>query len=106
MSTRHGYTEPAAIEDAGALTDWRGVMDRSAELVPPSLRKAIGDIAGYGVAMAYRVRFYMQMNARGSHARHRAPFSATRVIPPTVVCASSCIARSPTSPVIGRSPTP
>ena len=32
LSTRHGNTEPAAIEDAGALTDWRGVMDRSAEL--------------------------------------------------------------------------
>ena len=32
LSTRHGYTEPAAIEEAGALEDWRGVMDESAEL--------------------------------------------------------------------------
>ena len=32
LSTRHGYTEPAAIEDAGALSDWRAVMDQSADL--------------------------------------------------------------------------
>jgi thymidylate synthase ThyX len=64
LSTRHGYTEPAAIEDAGALTDWRGVMDRSAELYAALVAQGFGDIAGYGVAMAYRVRFYMQMNAR------------------------------------------
>ena len=28
LSTRHGYNEPAALEDAGALSDWRAVMDR------------------------------------------------------------------------------
>ena len=32
LSTEHGYTEPAAIEEAGALDDWRAVMDRSAAL--------------------------------------------------------------------------
>jgi hypothetical protein len=30
LSTAHGYTEPAAIEEAGAHADWREVMDRSA----------------------------------------------------------------------------
>src|SRR5476651_957549 len=32
LSARHGYTEPAAIEEAGALADWQIVMDRSAAL--------------------------------------------------------------------------
>ena len=32
LSTRHGYTEPAAIEEAGAQNDWRAVMSQSAEL--------------------------------------------------------------------------
>jgi thymidylate synthase ThyX len=64
LSTRHGYTEPAAIEEAGALADWRDIMDRSAELYTTFVAHGLDDIAGYGVAMAYRVRFYMQMNAR------------------------------------------
>ena len=32
LSPEHGYVEPAAIEEAGALSDWRGVMERSAAL--------------------------------------------------------------------------
>jgi len=64
LSTRHGYTEPAAIEDAGALDDWRAVMDRSAELYEQLQAHGLGDIAPYAVVMAYRVRFYMDMNAR------------------------------------------
>jgi thymidylate synthase ThyX len=64
LSTRHGYTQPAAIEDAGALADWREVMSRSAELYESLAAHALGDVASYGVVMAYRVRFYMDMNAR------------------------------------------
>ena len=30
LSTRHGYTEPDAIRDAGVLDDWTRVMDDSA----------------------------------------------------------------------------
>ena len=64
LSTRHGYTEPAAIEDAGALDDWRAVMDRSADLYAQLQAHNFSDIAPYAVVMAYRVRFYMDMNAR------------------------------------------
>jgi thymidylate synthase ThyX len=64
LSTRHGYTEPAAIEDAGALADWRRVMDRSAELHEQLVAHGLHDAASYAVVMAYRVRFYMDMNAR------------------------------------------
>jgi thymidylate synthase ThyX len=64
LSTRHGYTQPAAIEDAGAMADWREVMDRSAELYEALVGRGLTDVAPYGVVMAYRVRFYMAMNAR------------------------------------------
>jgi thymidylate synthase ThyX len=64
LSTRHGYTEPVAIEEAGALADWRDVMQRSADLYESLAAHGLRDAAAYGVVMAYRVRFYMDMNAR------------------------------------------
>src|SRR5258705_5987519 len=47
LSTRHGYVEPAAIEEAGALADWRGVMDRSAELFEALSSAGLGVVAPY-----------------------------------------------------------
>jgi thymidylate synthase ThyX len=64
LSARHGYVEPAAIEDAGALDDWRRVMDRSAALYDRLADSGLRAAASYAVVMAYRVRFYMDMNAR------------------------------------------
>jgi thymidylate synthase ThyX len=60
----HGCTEPAAIEEAGAHADWRAVMERSAELHAALTSAGLAEIAPYAVVMAYRVRFYMDMNAR------------------------------------------
>ena len=64
LSPRHGYTEPAAIEEAGALAEWRTAMDRSADLYDRLAGAGLRDVAPYAVVMAYRVRFYMDMNAR------------------------------------------
>ena len=64
LSTRHGYTEPAAIGEAGAQQDWRTVMNQSAELYEGLTAAGLQDVAPYAVVMAYRVRFYMDMNAR------------------------------------------
>ena len=64
LSPEHGYTEPAAIEEAGALADWRAVMERSADLHATLLARGLAEVAPYAVVMAYRVRFYMDMNAR------------------------------------------
>jgi thymidylate synthase ThyX len=64
LSARHGYTEPAAIEEAGALADWREVMERSADLHEQLIAHGLHHAASYAVVMAYRVRFYMDMNAR------------------------------------------
>ena len=64
LSPRHGYVEPAAIEEAGALADWRRVMERSAALHDAIHARGLADAAPYAVVMAFRVRFYMEMNAR------------------------------------------
>jgi thymidylate synthase ThyX len=64
LSTRHGYVEPEAIHAAGALADWQHVMDASADLHDALVGEGLVAIAPYSVAMAYRVRFYMDMNAR------------------------------------------
>lgn len=64
LSTRHGFTEPDAIQEAGATDDWMRVMDGSAELYEALRSSGVRDVAPYAVAMAYRVRFYLDMNAR------------------------------------------
>ena len=64
LTTRHGYTEPEAIAEAGAGDDWNRVMEDSARLHDALVSAGLTAVAPYAVAMAYRVRFYMEMNAR------------------------------------------
>ena len=64
LTTRHGFTEPEAIREAGAGDDWDRVMDASASLHDAMHTAGLGAAAQYAVTMAYRVRFYMEMNAR------------------------------------------
>ena len=64
LSARHGYIEPDAIQEAGAQAEWRAVMDESAALWERLYEAGLTHIASYGVAMAFRVRFYMEMTAR------------------------------------------
>ena len=64
LSPRHGYLVPEAIDDVGAGEDWRRVMDDSAALHDAVAAAGLGDAAAYAISMAYRVRFYMDMNAR------------------------------------------
>ena len=64
LSTRHGYTEPDALREAGVLDGWTRVMDASADLYEGMRAAGLDAAAPYAVAMAYRVRFYMEMNAR------------------------------------------
>jgi thymidylate synthase ThyX len=64
LSTRHGYTVPEALLEAGGHDDWQRVMDASASLYERFLSAGLESVAPYAVAMAYRVRFYMEMNAR------------------------------------------
>ena len=64
LTPDHGCVEPAAIEEAGALADWREVMQRSADLHGALVSSGLQEASSYAVSMAYRVRFYMDMNAR------------------------------------------
>jgi thymidylate synthase ThyX len=64
LGPAHGFVEPEAIALAGAGDDWARIMDASAELHESLIRANLKDVAPYAVAMAYRVRFYMEMNAR------------------------------------------
>jgi len=64
LSTRHGYTEPDALREAGVLDAWTRVVDASAALYEALRASGLDAAAPYAVSMAYRVRFYMEMNAR------------------------------------------
>ena len=64
LTARHGCARPEAIDDAGARADWDRVMDDSAALTERLGRNHSLLVAQYAVAMAYRIRFYMRMNAR------------------------------------------
>ena len=64
LTTEHGFVEPAAIEEVGARADWRAVMEGSAELYDALASAGPREASSYAVCMAYRVRFYMDMNAR------------------------------------------
>jgi thymidylate synthase ThyX len=64
LGPRHGFLIPDAVAEAGGAGDWRRVMDDSAALHDALAGAGLGEVASYAVAMAYRVRFYMEMNAR------------------------------------------
>ena len=64
LSTLHGHTRPEAIEDIGALDDWNRVMDEASDLSELLTSRYNSLTAQYAVSMAYRIRFYMKMNAR------------------------------------------
>jgi thymidylate synthase ThyX len=64
LTPAHGFERPPEIEPAGALQDWNQVMEESAELQQAMDLGGLGPAAQYPVSMAYRIRFYMDMNAR------------------------------------------
>jgi thymidylate synthase ThyX len=64
LSPDHGYNVAEAIEAAGGLPDWQRVMDQSAALYRSLLDGGFDNVAPYAVSMAYRIRFFMEMNAR------------------------------------------
>ena len=63
LSPRHGYTRPEAVDDAGCGDLFDETMGRSASL-HDALAERFPAQAPYAVALAYRLRFVMQMNAR------------------------------------------
>src|SRR5207253_5769786 len=59
-----GAVMPEAIAEAGAEADWRRVLAESADLHDAIAAAGRPEVASYAVSMAYRVRFYMELNAR------------------------------------------
>jgi thymidylate synthase ThyX len=55
---------PEAVGEAGGAEAWRGVMGGAGGLHDAIAGAGLPEVASYAVAMAYRVRFYMEMNAR------------------------------------------
>src|SRR5712691_493638 len=64
LTPRHGRVVPEAIAEAGAAEDWDRGLAESAELHNAIETADLPEVASYAVSMAYRVRFYMEMNAR------------------------------------------
>jgi thymidylate synthase ThyX len=48
----------------GALDEWARVMEESGALHAALAAAGLGTVAPYAVAMAHRVRYYMELNAR------------------------------------------
>ena len=64
LSPRHGSVMPEAVAEAGAHDDWQRTLEASAALHDAIVAAGLAEVAPYAVAMAYRVRFYLEMNAR------------------------------------------
>ena len=64
LGPAHGFAVSTAIEDLRAGSEWQRVMDESAELHSRLMHESSALVAQYAVSMAYRIRFYMHMNAR------------------------------------------
>ena len=63
LTPNHGFTRPDLVDEAGAANDFNASMESSAELYE-ALNDRFPQQASYAVALAYRVRYNMHMNAR------------------------------------------
>ena len=65
LTTRHGYVRPPAVDAAGQAAAFDDAMERSADL-HDALLDDFPEQASYAVSLAYKVRFYMDLNARAA----------------------------------------
>jgi hypothetical protein len=63
LSTAHGFTMPPAVAATGGQSRYEASMERSDSLYRALVRR-LPPQAPYAVALAFRVRYVMQMNAR------------------------------------------
>jgi thymidylate synthase ThyX len=64
LTPAHGYSMPESVVDAGAEELYAATMSRSASLYEALEERFIPSQAAYAVALAYRIRYAMQFNAR------------------------------------------
>src|SRR4029450_7370236 len=60
----HGYETPPQVSEAGLDEEWHRVMRDSAQTWARVVDAAGTDAAQYAVAMAYKIRFVIEMTAR------------------------------------------
>lgn len=60
----HGYTVPESIGDVGAEGVWHDAMERASTLHGALMSSLGPELAQYSVPFAYRIRFFMHLNAR------------------------------------------
>jgi thymidylate synthase ThyX len=65
LNPYHGYTRPPLIDEAGLAESFDEAMERSAEL-HDELTDEFPAQAAYSVALAYRIRFNLNLNARSA----------------------------------------
>jgi thymidylate synthase ThyX len=64
LSPANGYITPVSLADISAVSVWDEAMEKTAAL-SERLGTALGrDVAQYAMPFAYRVRYYMHLNAR------------------------------------------
>ena len=63
LSPDHGYVRPPEIDEAGLGGQFDAAMERSRDL-HDALQGPFPEQASYAVALAYRLRYLMEMNAR------------------------------------------
>ncbi len=64
LGPRHGFVTPDAVGDVGAAAAWSEAMERAAVLHEVIATDLGDDVAQYAVPFAYKIRFYLQLNAR------------------------------------------
>ena len=66
LNPHHGYTRPPLIDEGGFRAEFDEAMERSAELYEALREGGFAAQASYGVSLAYRVRFNLNLNARSA----------------------------------------
>jgi Thymidylate synthase complementing protein len=64
LSPAHGFTTPDSIADIDGMDRWIEAMERTAALYQRIAATRGTEVAQYVIPFAYRVRYYLQMNAR------------------------------------------
>jgi thymidylate synthase ThyX len=64
LSPDAGYVTAPAVEAIGAGAEWHAIMAASAALFRDIAGAGLPEVASYALPMAYRIRFYVQLNAR------------------------------------------
>jgi len=64
LSPNHGWVVAEVVEEVGASSDWIAAMERAAATYDLLRGAGLTHAAPYVVSMAFRVRYYMDMNAR------------------------------------------